>query len=56
VVRELKKDHAIEDLLRTNRSIGDIASALGFYNPTSFTRAFKTIATFDSSPRNGRVD
>jgi AraC-like DNA-binding protein len=42
VVRELKKDHAIEDLLRTSRSIGDIASALGFDNPTSFTRAFKT--------------
>lgn len=42
VVRELKKEKAIEDLLRTNRSIGDIASALGFDNATSFTRAFKT--------------
>jgi len=42
VVRELKKDRAIKDLLHTNRSIGDIASALGFDNPTSFTRAFKT--------------
>jgi AraC-like DNA-binding protein len=42
VVRELKKDQAIADLLRTNRSIGDIASALGFNNATSFTRAFKT--------------
>jgi len=42
VVRELKKGQAIEDLLRTNRSIGDIASMLGFDNPTSFTRAFKT--------------
>ena len=42
VVRELKKEKAIKDLLRTNRSIGDIASALGFDNATSFTRAFKT--------------
>lgn len=42
VVRELKKDQAIEDLLGTSRSIGDIAAALGFDNPTSFTRAFKT--------------
>ena len=42
VVRELKKSQAIDDLLRTNRSIGDISSALGFDNPTSFTRAFKT--------------
>jgi len=42
MVRELKKDRAIEELLRTNRSIGDIASALGFDNATSFTRAFKT--------------
>jgi AraC-like DNA-binding protein len=29
-------------MLRTNHSIGDIASALGFDNATSFTRAFKT--------------
>ena len=42
VVRELKEKRAIEALLRTNRSIGDIASALGFDNATSFTRAFKT--------------
>lgn len=42
VVRELKKDQAIENLVRTNRSIGDIASTLGFNNATSFTRAFKT--------------
>ena len=42
VVRELKKEKAIKGLLRTNRSIGDIASALGFDNATSFTRAFKT--------------
>lgn len=42
LVRELKKEKAIKELLRTNRSIGDIASALGFDNATSFTRAFKT--------------
>ena len=41
VVRELKKDQAIENLLRTDLSIGDIAAVLGFINPTSFTRAFK---------------
>jgi len=46
VVRQLKKERAIEDLLRTNRSIGDIASALGFDNATSFTRAFKTWTGF----------
>lgn len=42
VVRELKKDQAIEGLLHTNRSIGDIASGFGFDSATSFTRAFKT--------------
>jgi AraC-like DNA-binding protein len=42
VTRDLKKGKAVEFLLRTNRSISDIASALGFDNPTSFTRAFKS--------------
>ena len=41
VVRELKRDQAIENLLRTDLPIGDIAAVLGFINPTSFTRAFK---------------
>lgn len=42
VVRELKKEKAIKDLLRTDNSVGNIASALGFDNATSFTRAFKS--------------
>lgn len=42
VVRELKKEKAIKDLLHTDNSIGKIASALGFDNATSFTRAFKS--------------
>ena len=42
VVRELKRERAIELLLHTQRSVGDIASDLGFDNATSFTRAFKT--------------
>ena len=41
-IRDLKKTQAIEYLLQTDRSIRDIASRLGFNNPTSFTRAFKT--------------
>jgi len=42
VVRELKKEKAMEDLLHTDNSVGNIASALGFDNATSFTRAFKS--------------
>ena len=52
VIRDLKKDQAIRELLQTDCSIGDIASTLGFNNPTSFTRAFKTWT--GQSPREYR--
>jgi len=42
VIREFKKQKAIEALQHTNRPIGEIATALQFSSPTSFTRAFKT--------------
>lgn len=42
VLRDLKKQKAIEALLQTDRPIGEIATALQFSSPTSFTRAFKT--------------
>ena len=38
---EIRRDMAIEYLLKSNDSIADIASALGFSEPRSFTRAFK---------------
>lgn len=52
VVRDLKKKKAVDALLQTDRPIGEIAAALGFQNPTSFTRAFKTWT--DVSPREYR--
>ena len=42
VIRDLKKQQAIEALLQTDSPIGEIATALQFSSPTSFTRAFKT--------------
>lgn len=42
VIRDLKRDRAIEYLLHSEHPVGDIASSLGFNNATSFTRAFKT--------------
>jgi len=42
VVRNLKRDRAIDDLVQTKRSVGQISSCLGFSNPNSFTRAFKS--------------
>jgi AraC-like DNA-binding protein len=38
---ETRRDLAIEYLLKSNYSITDIANALGFSEPRSFTRAFK---------------
>jgi AraC-like DNA-binding protein len=38
---EIRRDLAIEYLLKSNDSIADIANALGFSEPRSFTRAFK---------------
>ncbi len=51
-VIELKKRRAAEDLVHTNNSIANIASSLGFTNPTSFTRAFRSWT--GESPRHYR--
>ena len=42
VIRELKKQKAIEALQQTKLPIGEIATALQFSSPTSFARAFTT--------------
>jgi len=42
VILELKKERAIDQLLLTNRPIGEISDDLGFSNSNSFTRAFKS--------------
>lgn len=42
VIRETKKQKAIEYLLHTDHPIGEIATTLRFGSPTSFARAFKT--------------
>ena len=39
---QLKQQHAIEALVHTDRRIADIGVSLGFTNPASFTRAFKS--------------
>lgn len=49
---QLKQQRAQELLTETTRSVGDIASAVGFANATSFTRAFK--AWVGISPRDYR--
>ena len=51
-IHRLKKLRAIESLTRTNRPITDIAASLGFKNPTSFTRAFRSWT--GESPREYR--
>jgi AraC-like DNA-binding protein len=41
MLQDAKKEKAMEQLLQTHRSIGDISAELGFSNPNSFSRAFK---------------
>ena len=48
-IRELKKSRAIAELVQSDRPIAEIADSLGFQNPTSFTRAFRSWT--DESPR-----
>jgi AraC-like DNA-binding protein len=38
----LKKDHACNDLAKTNKSVSEIATSLGFGSAVSFNRAFKS--------------
>ena len=53
-IRRLKQDRAIADLLNSNRSISEIATGLGFQEPTSFTRAFRSWT--GESPREYRTN
>jgi AraC-like DNA-binding protein len=49
---KLKQQHAIEALVHTDRPVAEIGEELGFHNPASFTRAFKTWT--GQSPREYR--
>jgi len=49
---KVKQQRAGELLVETNRSVVDVATALGFTNPTSFARAFKSWT--GESPREYR--
>ncbi len=51
-VIELKKRHAAEDLLHSDKSVAEIAVSLAFTNPTSFSRAFRSWT--GESPRHHR--
>jgi len=51
-IGEMKKRRAIEELTHSDRSIADVAESLGFENPTSFTRAFRSWT--GASPREYR--
>ena len=49
---KLKKQRAIEDLVHTDKPVATIGAALGFSNPASFTRAFRSWT--GQSPRDYR--
>jgi len=49
---QLKQQRAIEELVHTDRPVAEIGEALGFQNPASFTRAFKSWT--GQSPRDYR--
>jgi len=49
---KMKQQYASEELLHTNEPIAEIGAALGFHNPASFTRAFKSWT--GQSPRDYR--
>ncbi len=51
-IAKLKKLRAIEELTHTDKQVAAIGEALGFENPASFTRAFKSWT--GKSPRNYR--
>jgi len=51
-IRDLKRSRAIAGLLQSDRPITEIAGSLGFQNPTSFTRAFRSWT--GESPREYR--
>lgn len=49
---KLKQQHAIEELVHTDRPVAEIGETLGFHSPASFTRAFKSWT--GQSPRKYR--
>jgi AraC-like DNA-binding protein len=49
---KMKQQHAIEELVHTDRPVAEIGEALGFHSPASFTRAFKS--WIGQSPREYR--
>lgn len=49
---EVKKQRACELLVETTKSVVEVAATLGFLNPTSFARAFKSWT--GESPREYR--
>ena len=49
---KMKQQHAIEELVHTDRPVAEIGEALGFHSPASFTRAFKSWT--GQSPRDYR--
>ena len=51
-IREVKRQRACELMSKTDNSMADVAMALGFANPTSFARAFKSWT--GESPREYR--
>jgi len=51
-ISDLKKRRAVDDLKASDRSIAEIGASLGFSNPTSFTRAFRSWT--GASPRDYR--
>jgi len=53
-IRRLKQNRATADLLNSKRSISEIATSLGFQDPTSFTRAFRS--WIGESPREYRIN
>ena len=41
LINDMKRDFAVEELAHTDRSVVEIATELGYANPTSFARSFK---------------
>lgn len=54
IIEELRRESAITQLLYSNRSISEIAASLGFYDSSSFCKAFKRWTT--QSPRTFRIE
>ena len=49
---KMKQQHAIGELLGTDKPVAEVGEALGFHSPVSFTRAFKSWT--GQSPREYR--